>query len=230
MKKKRKMYLCFTAVVLSLLMGIGVQAATNPFGKIPVSATKNIVSSLAWIGPDYVTPRYSQKIKMKVTSSNKKVADVKVFDCPKDEYNNGWAKSFGVRRKGYGTTYIKATVTVGKKTYKKTFKYTFYKYKNPFSEFKINGKKYTSKLNKMTIKKSDGAWYYGKPIRLGEKTGKLSYKLKKGYKITDIWIHNESTSKMKKIKNNQKIPKGYKLLYIYFMDTKTKAKGCITFI
>lgn len=234
MFKKRKMYVhALLIFVFCLLLGVETQAAANPFSGVKTKS-RRIFSTLGGIGCDYITPQYTKDFKLKVSSSSKKIATVESYSFVDVDDSTGkklYRKGFWVHQQRPGTAKIKATIKIGKKTYKKTFTYYFEKYKNPFSSFKIGGKNYTSKLNKFN--KTNNIYGSKNPFMKwsGILSGKLKYKLKKGYKISSISAHsrdaNTGSTIWKSIKNGSEIPENCYELFISYQNTKTKAGGCI---
>lgn len=194
------------AFLLAAFWQTGALAA-NPLAQMP-KTSKVVKSAQVGTGCDFFTPVYSKDFVMKAVSSNKKVATVKVYNFGNEE--EGYSKGYLVKFKGYGTTNIKVTVKINGKTYKKTCKYTYYKYKNPFSTFKIGNKNFTSTMNKKYE-------FYTTKAKL---SGKLSYKLKSGYKIMYIYARLSDYT-MKKMKNGKKLPADTTSLWMSVQNKKT---------
>lgn len=223
MKRESRLYVgVLMGVMLLLVLGCRVQAATaHPFedkqAHIPKAIQRVIVSSAAGKGCDYISPVYSKNFTIKAKSSNPKVAVTKIYDW---SVQGQYMKGVLVNQKGYGSTNITVTVKVNGKTYKKTFKYQYYKYENPFTSFKINNKNYVSRFNK--LQKSNNGDKYVK-WQLSE--GKLTYTLKKNYKVKQIAAYSKTGEV--RLKNNSQIPGSCEFAWIYYQNTKTKAEGCI---
>lgn len=214
----------FMMLLLMMLIPISVHAAesrpsTNPLADMSTKHVKVVVSAPTGMGCDYFTPCYNTDFQMTATSSNKKVATVKVYDFKREQ---GYSKGYEVIRKGYGTTTIKVTVKIKNKTYTKACKYTYYKYKNPFVSFKIGKNDHTSMLNKK----------YQFNVAPEKLTGKLSYKLKTGYKVVYMMGDKKQTDFSKpperiKLKNSTKIPSNVETIWIRVENTKTKLRTTI---
>lgn len=179
-----------------------VLAATNPLSGIPTKRTF-YSSVIIGKGDDFITKQLSTNFKLTATSSNKKVATVKVHNF---EFLPGkYSKGIEITKKKYGTTKIKLTAVCGKTTFRKTITFTHKKYANPFSTLKINEKNYISKVKtNHTITAGANA------LR-----GKLQFKLKKGYKVVRIFALGQNTSTAnpydvvnKTMKNNGTLPSG----------------------
>lgn len=195
----------FSMLILASCVQISASAAANPLKNMPKRA-ESIVSAPMGTGCDFFTPAYDSDFEMIATSSNKKVATVKVYSF---SYGGKYTKGYMIIRKGYGTTNIKVTVKLGGKTYKKTCKYTFYKYSNPFTSFKIGKTNYTKRLNT-----------YELTVPQSKLKGKVSIKIKKGIKIKRIFCWRKSGVYRKDIKNNSKLPSKTYQLCIEMLDTK----------
>lgn len=221
MKKTIKSF-SIVMIVLTLLLGVlptNIQAATkNPLAKMP-KTKKTIVNTQEYLKivhtpyVNFYTPDYKNKIDLKATSSNKKVATVKVHKFHED---NMYSAGYSIKCKKPGKATIKVTAQVNGKTYKKSCTYVFEKYKNPFSSFKIGNKNYTSKLNKG--ENADIKTTYFK--------GKLSYKAKSGYKITKITAFRENGASYT-VKNNSKLKSDTTGFVIKYQNKKSKIKGTI---
>ncbi len=106
----------------------------------------------------------------------------------------------------------KATITCkikqNGKTYTSKCKWTLLKYQNPFAKFKIGSKDYTKKFNKTN----------NCSIKISYKARKLEIKMKKGYKITQLY-KRPYLYMWEKIKNGRKIKIGSNEgIIIYFKD------------
>lgn len=208
--------------MLLLVLVFRVQAAVaHPFedknALVPKGTQRVIVSSATGKGCDYISPVYSKNFTIKAKSSNPKVAATEIYDWSvKGQYMKGVL----VKQKGYGSANITVTVKVNGKTYKKIFKYQFYKYENPFTRFEINNKNYVAKFNK--LQKSNNGDKYVK-WQLSE--GKLTYKLNKNYRVKRIVAYSKNGEV--KLKNNSQIPDSCEFAWIYYQNTKTKAEGRI---
>lgn len=190
-----------------------VCAAKKPFDDLPKKIT--FYDSLPMEkGCDYLTPFYKSKVKLTAKSTNKKVAKVKVYNFEylsregKKEYYSGYELNW----KKNGSTTIKLKAKVGKKTYTKNVKYTKLPYKNPFSSFKIGKKQYAKIFNKNYMANAEKI------------DGKMSYKLKKGYKVTRITAYYERDGSYlnKKVKNNKSLPSNTTMVIIETKNIKNK--------
>lgn len=204
----------WSILVLAFCAQISVHAASNanPLKEMP-SKTSVTVGVPLGTGCDFFTPEYTSNFTMTATSSNKKVATVKVYNF---EREGKYSKGYMVTRKGYGSTNIKVTVKIGKKTYTKTCKYTFYKYSNPFSSLKIGKNTYTKKMSSSTLK-----------LAQSKLSGKISIKLKKGYKLKYIFCYYGGNYTQKQLKNNAKLPANVQSIYITIQNTKTKTNFAV---
>ena len=212
MKKKMMTFISVFVLALSLTcMNVSAAVSKNPLSNWSAKDVKSVVSAETAKGCDYYTPKYSKNFKMTATSSNKKVATVKVYNF-KD--GKKYSKGFEVIQKGYGTTTIKVKVVKDGKTYTKSCKYTFYKYKNPFTTFKINGKGYKATLDKK----------HNFALKKDRLKGKVTYKLKSGYKIQEIVAYSYAPSfKAKNIKSGSTLPKNTDSLLVTVKNKKTGA-------
>lgn len=145
-----------------------------------------------------------------VKSSNTKVAGVKI-----DVNGDNYGKVLVIMPKKAGTAKISFKLKINGTWKAYTMKIKTFKYQNPFSSIKIGNSKYTSKFNKTNSVK----------VSAKQLSGKLSYKLKKGYKINNIMIVDDNSGQVIKngVKNNSKITvkKGDLLVFIV---TYTKQK------
>lgn len=175
-----------------------------PLDKLPTRKTVQVCArQTGQLGWDFSLPKYTEDYSITVTSSNPSVATVVV--CSYKDYftYNGkpvYQKGYMLKRKGYGKTTITVNVKLGGKTYKKSCEYNYVKHKNPFSSLKIGSKNYVGYANKEC------------EIILSKiSSGKLSYKLKQGYKIEEIRVvykSGENQSKFKVLKNGENVPSG----------------------
>ncbi len=139
--------------------------------------------------------------KVSLKSSNKKVVSVKY-----DKKNNTVLMS----PKKAGKATIICKIKQNGKTYTSKCKWTLLKYQNPFVKYKIGSKDYTKKFNK-TNNCSIKINYKGK-------AQKLEIKMKKGYKITQLY-KKPYLYMWKRIKNGSKIGLGSKEgIIVYFTD------------
>ena len=142
-------------------------------------------------------------------NSNTKVAEVRT-----DMIGDNYGKLLSVTPKKAGTAKITFKLKINGKWKAYTMKIKAYNYQNPFSSLKIGGKNYTSKHNNVNFFETTKAI-----------SGKLSYKLKKGYKLNNILIYDINNGKVlkQKIKNNTKITlkKGTQISF-EIRDTKRK--------
>lgn len=214
--------LCMLVLVLTMIFG-GVQvspqaAVSNPLKGMPkikkviIGTWEELEVREPTVGT-YQTPEYKTKVKIKATSSNKKIAKVISYTS---EYKGKYYGVYSVRNlKGKpGTVKIKVTVRINGKTYKKTATYVFEKYRNPLKSIKINGKSYTSLFNKNALISTKQDIF----------SGKLAFKAKRGYKITKI-IGLRNKGKNYTVKNNSKLKSGTRAFFIKYQNTKTKVKG-----
>lgn len=223
MKKVFKL-LSIIIIAFSMILStpqINTQAATrNPLQKMP-KTKKTIVNTQEYLEMqnghyvNFCTPDYKKKVELKATSSNKKVATVKVYKYHED---NMYSAGYKINCKKSGKTTIKVTAKVNGKTYKKSCTYVFEKYKNPFTSFKIDGKNYASKMNK------GGNPHVDKTLI----QGKLSYKVNSNYKIIRIVAEQEDVGTYI-VKNNNKLKANTLGFEIEYQNKKTKVKGTIGF-
>lgn len=214
-RRLRRVATLILTFIMCLVWEMSAQAGTNPLKSL-TSKYGWIISSPVGKGCEYFTPEYNKNFKMTVTSSNKKAATVKVYSYRSQ--SGKYFKGFDIIVKGPGKTNIKVTIEVNGKKYSKTIRRAYYEYENPFSSFKIGGKEYKSKLNKLSA--DTGIFKWKTPA------GKLRYKLKNGYKINSIWYWTSGYRSRVDVKNGDKIPKKASL-WISYQNKKTKANGCI---
>lgn len=186
----------------------------NPLANMSTKAKNIIISASTGKGADYFTPTYKKNFTMTAKSSNPKVAKVEIYNYT-DEEAGTYSKAFEVIQKGYGSTNITVTVKKDGKTYTKTVKYTFHKYENPFSSFKIGAKNYTSKLDKK----------YEITLNSKDAKGKVNYKLKKGYKLVSFNAYTDVATKA--LKNGSDFPDTTVNALIIVENTKLKANTAI---
>lgn len=226
MKRAKKWNVLWIALfVMAILQVHTVGAAVkNPLADMPANSTIQVSAPMGK-GCDYYTPVYSKKFTMTAKSSNPKVATVEVCDFtdrnPQTGKVIGYSKGYLTTRKGYGKTTITVTVKLNGKTYKKSCVYNYLKYVNPFSSFKIGSTNYTGTMNKKY------------EIKTGKiPAGKISYKLKSGYKIERIWadvrtkVKEENgyvISKSVDLKNGQKVPANTAILNVWVKDKKGRS-------
>lgn len=189
--KKKSMIWFMTLVmvigsVLSMAVPTRVEAAKMSFPK-QIILTYPVVNS-----------NTSREIKnfpvngkvVKLKSNNKKVVTV-------DESILGGLhgeKEIYFTPKKVGKTTVTFQVKNGKKVQKFTTKVIVKKYSNPIKSFKIGKTQYASKFKRTNfIEPKKGA------------TGKLSIKLKSGWKIKSIRHHRAKDCRDVKVKNNKKM-------------------------
>lgn len=214
MKTKKKLLVTILIAALTMLAStVSVLAATkNPLAKMPrqvgsVASEINCVSVTNKTA--FYTEAYNSKVSISVKNSNPKVADVQYYSTKLDV--NGKLKNcgyFGVRYKKTGTTTITVTVKVNGKTYKRSCKYTFYKYTNPFKLFKKGNKNITAEF-----KSAPSASVYS------DVKGKYSYRLKNGYKVTRI-LYWDQRFRGHEVKNISQVPSNPRRLYLTIENTK----------
>lgn len=242
MKKLKKLLGMMTMTMLLCILAIPAKAATvNPLSEMRNFKTIVVCGRADKDPAEFVTPEYKEDFVMTVKSSNTKVATATVKTEKRyvnnDDKNKRYFKKIHLTQKGYGTTKLTVTAKVEGKTYKKTVTVTFYKYSSPFKSFKINGKEYASKFKspKSYVPKLradndyDGSGIkYSKYlyVNTGSVTGKISYKLNPGYKITYI-SGEKSNGDYKRLKNGSKLSKGDKITRIEYEDTKKKIEANI---
>lgn len=215
---KRSTLVSFAVLLLCLIFAPKANAATNPLKNMPTTCKEIYLVDWSKKGAEsFATLQSKSYITMKATSSNKKVATVTTETVKQGKKYIG---TYTIKTKGYGTTKIKVKATVGGKTYTKTCKYTFEKYKNPFKTLKIGNKSYVKKADK--AKKNSGVIHTGEWIL----NGKILIEMKKGYKLKGIYTMNYETGKQKKIKNGSKLT-DVMSPYIIYQNTKTGAIGII---
>lgn len=118
--------------------------------------------------------------------SNKKIATVKSD-----------AKGIHITPKKAGKATIKFTVKYGSKKKNFTSKLTVYKYENPASSYKLDGKQIKSKFNKSV--------FYDYKLKKN-KTVKFDVKAKKGWKITSFRYYDKTGNSKCYTTNSPKIP------------------------
>lgn len=222
MKKilKQSVLLSITVMVLCMVFVSKADAATNPLKKMPTTYKQVFLLDTNYY---FATPKYSEKITIKATSSNKKVAIVK---AKVRKIGKKYIAEYTVTPKGYGKTNIKVTVEAKGKKYKKTCIYFSEKYVNPFKSIKIGKDNYTTKFNKT----------YENCGLIAPKNGtvenkKISIKMKSGYKLLHIYgydYHYFETGEIAKVKNDSKL-KDFQLLEITYKNKKTGAVGTVGF-
>ena len=119
----------FGILFLLLMSTITVQAAANPLAKMPTKDGKVLHKVGGSYGDDFLTPEYSSKVTISAKSSNPKVARV---EANAYKYEKNYYAGYKTTPLSPGTTKIKVSVTVNKKTYTKVCTYTVYKWENPF--------------------------------------------------------------------------------------------------
>gem|GEM_PF-4201756 len=145
-----------------------------------------------------------------VKSSNTKVAGVKI-----NVNGDNYGKVLAITPKKAGTAKITFKLKINGTWKAYTMKIKAFKYQNPFSSIKIGNSKYTSKFNKTNSVK----------VSAKQLSGKLRYKLKKGYKVDNIVIVDDNSGQLIKggVKNNSKITlKKGNLLVLVITNTKQK--------
>ena len=101
MSKKRRIVLFISALVMIICMQVSVHAASNsnPLKNMPTESV-SIAGAATGEGCNFFTPQYKSNFKMKATSSNKKVATVKVYDFQgTDGYSKAkqiWVNTFSI--------------------------------------------------------------------------------------------------------------------------------------
>ncbi|MGN0353543.1 MAG: hypothetical protein ACI4EI_00540 [Muricoprocola sp.] len=171
----------------------------------------------------------NDNVKVSVTSSNNKVAtgyvDPKHYDANGYEGYEQYICA-DVIPKGPGKATITIKVTTNGKTTTKSLKYHFVTYKNPFSTFKIAGKENASQFNKLKKVSLKNSVYWLFNGKIG--AGKLTYKVKKGYKIISFTAWNKDNYKNRKITSNSILKKGDHVS-ISYQDLNTKTYGYLGF-
>ena len=202
---------------LLLFSATTVHAATNPLAEMPRKDREVINRAIFAKGGNYVTPQYPSKMKIKVSSSNPKIATVK-GNVEWNDYSKSYYAWYEVKPLSPGTTKIKCSVTVNKKTYTKSCTYTVYKWENPFKSLKIGSVNYQSRFKKKGFYKTNS-----KTI-----SGKFSYKLNKDFSLVraEACYYTDPTKKYLtqyvNLKNGQKLPKNTVSIKIVAKSKKTK--------
>lgn len=147
LKKKISIVTILFTVFLLLASSTVVQAAVNPLSKMPKKASGIANTAVTGIGAHYMTPEYTSKVKIKVKSYDPKIATVKGFS-EQNIMTKKYYAWYEITCVSPGTTKIKVTVTVNKKSYSKICNYTVYKWENPLKTLKIGSKDQRSKFNK----------------------------------------------------------------------------------
>ena len=151
----------------------------------------------------YQSSKNPNKAISAAKSSNKKVATVK---ANKSTYNGSTYYWLTVQIKKAGTT--KITYKFGGKKY--SVKYKVKNYVNPLKKLKIGSKNYASKFNPKAL--SSGSDLAVASVGSMPK-GKVSIKLKSGWKFVKGWYWKNNT--MKYFKNGGKIPSGCQAIYLW---------------
>lgn len=210
-KRKFSIAVILLGILLLLISATTVHAASNPLAKMPQKDGTVIHKAIWGKGATFHTSELSSEIKIKVTSSNPKVATVegngeKHASLSGDTYY-AW---YEVHPVSPGTTKIKAVVTYNKKTYTKTCNYTVYKWESPFKSFKIGSTNYLPRFQK------SGNYEVNKKTI----SGKFTYKLKPDFALTSISANyyidpgRSFLTEMENIKNGQKLPENTTRIYI----------------
>ena len=203
--------------LLLLFSATTVHAATNPLAQMPRKDREVLNRAVFAKGGNYVTPEYSSKMKIKVSSSNTKIATVKGH-VEWNSYSHAYYAWYEVTPLSPGTTKIKCSVTVNKKTYTKTCAYTVYKWENPFKSLKIGSVNYQPCFNKKGVYET----------RRKTISGKFVYKLNKDFSLikAEACYYTDPTkkylTKYVNLKNGQKLPKNTVSISIKAKSRKTK--------
>ena len=197
MKRKHLLYVLVMALFLSVLTGMAV-AAEEPY----TAWSEKYYYAYNLMGKNKtVSIRVENDTFISVSSSNKKVATITKEKVKGDErwidvklLNPGKVAEAVVKVKGYEDEDME-DIRIDK------YLFAFYKYTNPFKSFKIGKKNYASKFKKRFL--------YDK-VSVNT-SGKISYSLKKNWKIETIRYCNPTSSRL--------VKKGSKIHF--------KKRGCI---
>lgn len=231
MKKRNKLLLFLMTCVMVLLFGTMASAKTIIRYQVDKYRLNRVFSMYCGEGFTVLADfDMGDDVKISVTNSNKKVASVWVG---KDLKGVQPSASVNVLPKTPGKTTVTIQFTVNGKVYKKVLKYTYAAYENPFSSFKVAGKEKVSQFNKLKKdEENEGYWDFTGKIT----AGKLSYKMKRGYKIINFSVgrsedennDGEEEYKILKVTNNFELKKGDGIS-IRYKDLKTKTYGYLWF-
>lgn len=224
LRRKISAMLIFAVLFLMAVSVMTVHAAVNPLAKMPTKDSTVLHKTGGTYGDDFLTPSYSSKVVIRVTSSNSKVASVKghSYKALKDYFNE---KSGYYYYAGYqitplspGTTKIKTTVTVNKKTYTKICIYRVYKWENPFKSIKIG-----SFDCKPLLQKSGNLGLKRKTL-----SGRFTYKLNSDFALVSAYatycpnLKKSYLTESIALKNGQTLPKNTIYISIKAKSKKTK--------
>ena len=200
LKSKFSIMKVFGILFLLLMSTITVQAATNPLAKMPTKDGKVLHKVGGSYGDDFLTPEYSSKVTISAKSSNPKVARV---EANAYKYEKNYYAGYKTTPLSPGTTKIKVSVTVNKKTYTKVCTYTVYKWENPFKSIKIGV------LDCKPLLQKSGAVGLKRKIL----NGKFTYKMNSDFVLINAYAYyypnlkNIYGGKSVSLKNGQILPK-----------------------
>ena len=218
-KAGTKLTIVLTTLMLTVLMAVPVLAETRDS-----STSFYLDSYVKKYGFDFYLDESVQSAAdvKDLKSSNTKVATVSVRNTTKalDEENADYSKAvISIRFKKAGTATISYNYKMasGETIYvKDTFKAK--KWVNPVKSLKIGSKEYKNKF-----KKDSGATIKKKSIS----KKKIKIKLKKGYKLAQIWTYSKGNPRTRKNGFKQKFYKGD---MIEFMVKKGKNIFSVYFV
>lgn len=189
MKKGKHVILALVLALTFLMTDLAAAPATvYAAGKPFVSKSITLMKGNE-IGYGVVNSVRSDKI-LKLKSSNTNVVTVK-----KAPFIDEWTILVNAKKAGSSTVTFKLKRKSGKVYTFKT-KIRVYNYTNPVSKCSIGKTDYTKELNKKYM------------IALGEgnvQKGKINISMKKGYKLTGLYLCEHGTGKAKKIKNGSSV-------------------------
>ena len=160
----------------------------------------------------------------KLKSSNTAVATVKKY---KDPYSSDTI-IIKITPKKVGKTTVSFSLKYEGKTYKYKMQVNVRKYVNPFKSFKIGKTRYEEYLDKAAHTSAINAHI---PLKKTLKNQKMSFKLKDGWKLQEIYMKSKGKW-TEDVQNNQKVtfkkgdeidfyimdPKGFCLWFYFFFD------------
>lgn len=231
LRRKISAMLIFGVLFLMTVSAMTVHAAVNPLAKMRTKDS-TVLHGMVGYGDDFLTPSYSSKVVIHVTSSNSKVASVKghsykalndYFDKKSGYY---YYAGYQITPLSPGTTKIKATVTINKKTYTKVCTYRVYKWENPFKSIKIG-----SLDCKPLLQKSGNLGLKRKTL-----SGRFTYKLNSDFTLISAYatyypdLKKSYLIKSMALKNGQTLPKNTICISMKAKSKKTKQEKYLTTI
>ncbi len=163
--------------------------------------------------PIYITIKKIGGCSVKVSFSDPSVASCKV-ETDRDRKSRETSFTIEeIKSKKAGTTTMTITIRVGQSVREYSCKLTFKKYQeNPVKSFKLGKKNFASafspkkaKVRANEVMNPARAKVQTLKVKKKQKKVKLSVKLKKGYRIKNIWRYSYSKCCFNKVKNGTKI-------------------------